>query len=106
MENVSKDDLFEIVKSFYLLPFQDDLTEKIIIDTLEDVDAMNKDEISQLIFDHVLPETIRIVELAEVIKIKKSQLNCILTHLDNLAKSERHNEVFVKWALANLQKRN
>ena len=105
MDNVSKDDLFEIVKSFYTLPFQDDLTEKIIHDTLKEVNDMNEDELSQLIFDTILPETIRIVELAEVIKIKKSQLNCILTHLDNLAKSTKHNDVFVEWAVKNLSKR-
>lgn len=100
-----KDDLLEIVKSFYLLPFQEGINEKVINDTLEEVEKMNEDEISHLILDTILPETIRIVELAEVIKIRKNELNCILTHLDNLAKSPTHNNIFVEWALKNLSSR-
>lgn len=106
MTQPSKDDLIEIVKSFYLLPFQDDINEKVIDDTLKEVQKMSKDEIRQLIKELVLPETIRIVELAEVIKITKKKLDCILTHLDNLAKSPEHNDIFIEWALKNLANRD
>ena len=104
MNEVSKENLFEIVKSFYLLPFQENITEKIMNDTLRDIEMMNDEEIYQFVSDTVLPETIRIVELSELIKIKKTELNCVLNHLDNLVKSPKHNDMFINWAIKNLAK--